>query len=304
MIWLLLASSIWAFSFGMIGNILAGVPAPLVAGVRLALATLVFLPFLRSLSSRDTAIAMAIGAVQFGLMYIFYNASFAYLPSHHVALLTVFTPIYVALICCVTHCRQVTFAVWLAVALAVLGASLMVWVPGDDMKSVWHGFWLVQASNLCFAVGQLAYRGWAMRTNQPSSDHAIMGWLYIGGLLAVCPWAAVSLFAGPVIISTRQWLALVYLGLIASGLSFFLWNYGGRRTTPGMLAVCNNLKIPLAASVSLFIFHEAESASLIHFVVGAMLLIGAMALAHSSASAGPAVTPDAPEKPAAVRRKT
>jgi drug/metabolite transporter (DMT)-like permease len=304
MIWLLLASIIWAYSFGVIGNILAGVPAPLVAGVRLALATLVFLPFLRNLSSRDTAIAMAIGAVQFGFMYIFYNASFAYMPSHHVALLTVFTPLYVALACCAMRCRQVTFTVWLAVALAVLGAGLMVWSPDDDIKSAWHGFWLVQASNLCFAIGQLAYRGWTMKTGQPPADHTIMGWLYIGGLLAVCPWAAVSLFAGPVVISTKQWLALVYLGLIASGFSFFLWNYGARRTTPGMLAVCNNLKIPFAASVSLLVFKEYESTSLVHFVVGAVLLIGAMVLAHFGMGGEQAVTPDAPEKPAAARRKT
>jgi drug/metabolite transporter (DMT)-like permease len=57
-------------------------------------------------------------------------------------------------------------------------------------------------------------------------------------------------------VESKQWVALIYLGVIASGVSFFLWNVGARKTDAGTLAVMNNLKIPLAAIVSLTVFGE------------------------------------------------
>lgn len=50
---------------------------------------------------------------------------------------------------------------------------------------------------------------------------------------------------------------LVYLGVIASGVCFFLWNYEARRVNTGALAIFNNLKVPLAVTVSLLVFHES-----------------------------------------------
>ena len=54
----------------------------------------------------------------------------------------------------------------------------------------------------------------------------------------------------------NQFLILLYLGTIASGLAFFLWNAGARRVDTGALSIFNNLKIPLAIAVSLLVFHE------------------------------------------------
>ena len=57
--------------------------------------------------------------------------------------------------------------------------------------------------------------------------------------------------AHPVLPAAWQGAVLVYLGIVASGIGFFLWNAGARRSAPGVLAVGNNLKIPLAAAVFL-----------------------------------------------------
>lgn len=269
MLFLLLASLIWAFSFGLLGNVLAGVPPAWVAGVRLALAALVFAPFLKRQPVRDAAALAGIGAVQFGLMYLCYNASFRCLPSYQVALLTAFTPIYVALL----HGRGRRLLRLLAAAgLAVAGAGVIVW-KGWAVGSV-KGFLLVQGSNLSFALGQLAYRGWARRGGRPP-DHALMGWLYIGGLLAVL---APALLAAAPALAARQALAVAYLGIVASGLGFLLWNAGVRRASAGALAVLNNAKIPLAATVSLLVFHE--KADPVRLLAGGALLVLALLLAR------------------------
>ena len=117
------------------------------------------------------------------------------------------------------------------------------------------GFFLMQGSNLCFAAGQIAYR--RIRLDwKDGKDGQHFAWLYIGAVLAaglislgVSDWGAFR----P---SNDQWLALVYLGTLASGLGFFGWNLGATKVNAGTLAVFNNLKIPLAVTVSLTVFRE------------------------------------------------
>ena len=83
MIYLALVSVIWAFSFGLIGSALSGVDSFLVATLRLGVASIIFLPFLRlkGIGSVDRFRLIIYGAIQFGLMY----ASHAGLPIHPLA---------------------------------------------------------------------------------------------------------------------------------------------------------------------------------------------------------------------------
>jgi drug/metabolite transporter (DMT)-like permease len=80
--------------------------------------------------------------------------------------------------------------------------------------------------------------------------------LYAGGVVITLLAAGVFTNWGTLQVSSTQWMTLVYLGLVASGLGFFLWNVGVRKVNIGALAVFNNLKIPLATAVSLLFFGE------------------------------------------------
>ena len=70
---------LWSFSFSLIGVYLAGqVDAYFSVLTRIVLASLVFLPFLRRRWLRPDLVAklMALGAIQLGIMYLFYYHSF------------------------------------------------------------------------------------------------------------------------------------------------------------------------------------------------------------------------------------
>src|SRR5690606_15191882 len=68
---------LWAFSFSLIGVYLAGqVDAYFAVLLRVLLALLVFLPFMRPLPWQLAGKLSALGAVQLGLMYLFYYQSF------------------------------------------------------------------------------------------------------------------------------------------------------------------------------------------------------------------------------------
>ena len=216
MLYLLAASLLWAFSFGLIKQQLAGIDPVLVAFLRLAISALVFLPPLVRwrLPARLVRTALMLGAVQFGLMYVFYLASYRYLPAYGVALLTIFTPLYVVLLDDLRR-RRASGRHAAAALLAVAGAAIIV-VRGIVAPQMWPGIVLLQAANLCFAAGQLKYRELAAAmavsptaaaTSAPHappaerslsatvpgrSEAALLGWMYVGAALVTGAGAAVT----------------------------------------------------------------------------------------------------------------
>ncbi len=277
MSWLLLVSLIWAFSFGLIKGRLAGLDPTAVAVVRLGLAALVFLPFLRlrALPVRLSLAYAAIGAVQFGGMYVLYLRAFAHLQAYEVALFTLLTPVYLALLAAAWdrhwHLRHLAAAL-----LSVAGAGLVVWqaAPGSGVAT---GFLLVQGSNLCFAAGQLAYK--RVRAAYPAGrDGALFGLLYVGALAATAAFSAVATDWTAFRPSADQWLVLAYLGVLASGLCFFWWNLGATQVNTGTLAVFNNAKVPLGVACSLLFF--GESTDLVRLAASLALLGAAVWLAE------------------------
>jgi drug/metabolite transporter (DMT)-like permease len=256
-LYLLIASVIWSFSFGLIGNQLAGLPPAWLAALRLAVAAAVFLPFARRVPLKTGAALFGIGMVQFGFMSLAYMSSFRYLKSHEVALFTVMTPVYVAVVSDLFS-RKFHGANLLAALLAVGGAGVILW-KGVASEAPLTGFLLVEAANLCFALGQVAYRELLSRAAQPLADRHVFFWLYLGGLAALTPLGLRDAIARSPQLTSSQALALLYLGVMVSGLSYFLWNCGARRVPPGALAVMNNLKIPLGVAVSLLVFGERTS---------------------------------------------
>ncbi|MFN7959277.1 MAG: EamA family transporter [Holophagaceae bacterium] len=252
---LLVVSVLWALSFGLTAQV-SDLGAPFVTAVRSLLAALVFLPFLnlKGMAPKRWATFAAIGALQFGLMYLLYIASFRWLRPSEVALFTIFTPLFVTLAGDLLE-RRSTGRVWLAVAVAVLGTGICV---GSDLVRrglVW-GFLLMQGANLCFALGQVLYRREAPGTEK--RDHELMGLLYLGAAAVAVAFAAPSIPWDKVLaITFRQGMVLVYLGAVASGLGFFLFNAGARQTGIGTLAIFNNVKIPLAILASGLVFREA-----------------------------------------------
>ncbi len=274
MLYLIAVSLIWAFSFGLIKGRLAGLDSAFISTVRLGLALVVFLPFLRvrGLPRRTLFALLGIGAVQFGFMYLAYNESFNYLSAYQVALFTITTPILVTLLAD-TFDRTFRLRALLAALLAVLGTAVMVFqAPGGTLK----GFLLVQLSNAAFATGQICYRRVRAWPGTPR-DRDIFALLYAGAFAVTL--AALSMKNGlSVTLTAVHLLTLLYLGIIASGLGFFLWNIGATRVNAGTLAVMNNAKVPLAVACSLLFF--GESADLPRLVASLALLGAAVWLAE------------------------
>jgi drug/metabolite transporter (DMT)-like permease len=104
-------------------------------------------------------------------------------------------------------------------------------------------------------------------------DKNVFGLMYGGAALITGAFWAISM-ATPLQVQPRQWMALLYLGVIASGLCFFLWNKGARTVSQGALAIMNNMKIPVAVAASLIIL--GETTSYIRLLAGCILMLLAL----------------------------
>ena len=284
MLYLATVSIVWAFSFGIIGNSLMSVDSFLVSTLRLAFASIAFLPFIKPkyIQGLDGLKLFLFGSIQFGLMYVCYMKAYQYLPSHLVALFSISTPIYVTLI---NDIRKRLFSVqyFLAALLSVCGA-LVIKIQSLPSGDFWLGFALMQIAGFSFAFGQIAYRDW--KHNYPEvPDSAIFVLLTFGGTVCAGLFSLAFADKAYLVITSTQWISIIYLGLVASGLGFFLWNKGATKTNPGTLAVFNNAVVPLAMLISLFIFGEIDqikSGQLIRLVIGGLLIAIALLITSQS----------------------
>lgn len=280
MFFLVVASLLWALSFGLIKYTLAGTNPFLVSWIRLALSFVVFLPFLkRRADSRLTGRLAIIGAVQYGLMYAAYLQAYNYLRAYEVVLFTVLTPVYV---CIINDIVEKKFnRLFLLCSMAASGAGAFVCLGWGDVGRIGWGFLLMQISNLCFAGGQVAYRR-VMRGVSMQGDLQYFAVMYGGAVLLLSFIMPLTLQVTDLDFSHLQWLVLLYLGVVPSGLAFFLWNYGARRTKAGSFAVMNNAKIPFGIMASIMIFGEGFDLS--RLAVGALLLLLAVLVSERVAS--------------------
>jgi drug/metabolite transporter (DMT)-like permease len=188
-----------------------------------------------------------------------------------VAIFTVFTPLYITLLNDILKRRFHPLFLFSAL-LAVVGMGIVVMVK-IGRGAFLAGFLLVQVSNICFACGQVLYKR-EMNRRKGIKDRHIFALLYFGALVITALGAGITTEWKNLSLDTSQLLTLLYLGVLASGICFFLWNYGARKTNIGALSVFNNIKVPLAVTCSILFFHE--KGDIPRLIIGGGIIIAAL----------------------------
>lgn len=254
--YLLTVTLLWAFSFSLIGEYLAGqVDSDFAVLARVLVAALVFLPLTvwRGLPGRLVAGFWLAGALQFGVTYLCLYRSFTVLTVPEVLLFTVLTPIYVTLL---DDALARRFNPWALVAavVAVGGGAIIRFKPleGDYLL----GFLLLQVANATFAAGQVLCRQLLARYPVEQPLHRYFGHFFLGALVLALP--SFLLFGNPAKLphTAVQWGVLLWMGLFATALGMFWWVKGSTRVNAGTLAVLNELHVPAGLVVNLLIWNR------------------------------------------------
>ncbi|NLK67273.1 MAG: EamA family transporter [Campylobacteraceae bacterium] len=266
---LILVTLIWAFSFSLIGECLRGVNGYYAAFLRVFIALLCFLPFMKlkgmGLENKKLAFITAIiGAFQIGLMYIFYYNSFRYLSVPEVALFTIFTPFYVTIFYDILR-KRVRALYLISVGLAVFGAFVIKF--GNINPGFLTGFLLVQGANICFGIGQSSYK-FILEKYEFKEQFSNFGFFFVGAVV-VC-LLGLMFYGERTPLSLTQVLVVLWLGVGASGAGYFLWNKGACEVDSGVLAIMNNALIPVAILVNL-VFWKTE-VDFTRFIIGGLII--------------------------------
>ncbi len=252
---LIITTILWAFSFSLIGDYLAGsVDSYFSVLMRVGLAAPVFLPFLRTRgqSLKTILLYMLVGAMQLGIMYLFSFRAYVYLSVSEFLLFTVLTPLYITLIYDLLSKRRLRWGYLLSAALAVIGAAIIRYDKVSD--HFWTGLMFVQLANISFAIGMVGYK--RLMETRPMPQHNAFAWFYMGAfIVAVVAW---FMLGNPQKLPTTtvQWGVLVWLGVVASGLGYFMWNYGATQVDAGTLGIMNNVHVPAGLLVNLAIWQQ------------------------------------------------
>lgn len=271
---LIATTLLWAFSFSLIGVYLAGqVDSWFAVFIRVALAFIVFLPFLRfkGVTLRQMLLYMSVGALQLGLMYLFYYHAFLYLSVAEILLFTIMTPIYVTLLYDILAGNRLRWGYILSALLAVIGAAVIRYNPLS--AQFWVGLGLIQGANVCFAIGQVGYK--RLMEVYPMPQRNAFSWFYFGALcVAGVGWLLFG-DAGKMPTTSLQWGILIWLGVGASGLGYFMWNYGATQVDAGTLAIMNNALIPAGLVVNFALWqHDVDWLRLVIGEALSLLLSG------------------------------
>jgi carboxylate/amino acid/amine transporter len=274
MIYLLAVTLLWAFSFSLIGQYLVGLDSYFAVFIRILFAALVFLPFtrFRGVPLLFSIKLLIIGAVQIGIMYLFLYHAYKFLSVPEILLFTIFTPFYVTLIYDILH-KEFNALYLVSAAVAVLGAYIIRYENVNE--GFLAGFLLIQAANICFALGQSAYK-YVIERHKSVKQEEIFGYFHFGALIVTS--AAFLLFGNfeKISPSTFQWGILIWLGVAASGAGYFLWNKGATMVDAGVLGIMNNALIPAGLIVNILFWEKVEN--YISLSIGTAVIIFSLCL--------------------------
>ncbi|GKX57259.1 membrane protein [Leminorella grimontii] len=270
---LIATTLLWAFSFSLIGVYLAGqVDSWFAVFIRVALAFLVFLPFLRlrGVTLRQILLYMSMGACQLGVMYLFYYHAFLYLSVAEILLFTIMTPIYVTLLYDILAGNRLRWGYFLSALLAVIGAAVIRY--NQLSAQFWVGLGLIQAANVCFAVGQVGYK--RLMEVYPMPQRNAFSWFYLGALCVASIGCLLFGDFSKMPTTALQWGILVWLGIGASGLGYFMWNYGATQVDAGTLAIMNNALIPAGLVVNFALWQH--NVDWIRLIIGGGIILASL----------------------------
>ena len=255
--YLITVTALWAFSFSLIGEYLAGkVDSDFAVLLRVLVAAALFLPFTtwRGLPRRLLGGFWLAGALQFGVTYLCLYRSF------HVLTVARSLAVYRT----DTDLRHLAGRRPIAPAqpLGTVGRSSGGgWRHHHPLPAADGGFtspvsWLLQLANLTFAAGQVLCRRLLQRYPTAVPLHRLFGHFFLGAMLLALPSFLLFGDSSRLPHTSLQWGVLLYMGVFATALGMYWWVKGSTRVSAGTLAIMNELHVPGGLLVNVLLWHR------------------------------------------------
>ncbi len=258
--------AIWGSSFVVTTLVLDEAGPFAVTLLRFGLGLLVLLPFAYRRGFR-LRLALEPAFLLFGLtgvalVYGLQTLALVFTSTANTALISAGVPVVAAVLARVFLKEHIPPARLFGIGLSVLGIGLVTGAPpsGANSGSVLLGNAFMVGAVV--AYGAYAVQGRALRGVGGHPAVVATAASFAAGLLFLIPLAAgeAILFGAPDL-GAQGWIVLAYLGVVASALPIFLWNYALRYVPASAAALYINL-VPVVGLVSALLVGEHVGAAL------------------------------------------
>src|SRR5882672_2500389 len=225
---------------------------------------------------RDWPGVAALGLLFFALFPILFNASLIFTTAARGALALSTLPLLTMMVGAALGVEPLTMRKTAGVLIATMGVAVALL---SSLVSAPAGAWRGDALMVCAAFCMALYSVWSKPYIQRSGPipFTTMG-MSVGALFLVTVSAISGSFEPVAAFGPPQWLAVIYLGLFGSALTFYLWAFALSRTTPTRVAISVTINPITAALVGAVLLDEPIRWNL---VVGLMAVLLGISIATS-----------------------
>jgi drug/metabolite transporter (DMT)-like permease len=223
-----------------------------------ALALLLRSPWPRG---RDWLAVASLGILFFGLSQSLFNVALGLTTAARGALAMATLPLLTMVAGALLRVERLTLRKSLGVLIAIGGVALALLTGlASAPPEAWRGDLVMIGAAACMAL----YNVWSRPFIVRSGSLAFVAVTMAAGSLCVATISATGGgFAALHGYGTPQWIALVYMGVIGSALSFFLWVSALERTTPTRVASTLTLNPVTASALAAVLLGEPVGISLL-----------------------------------------
>ena len=283
---LLTVTVVWGTTFPAMKQLTADLSALQIIWLRFGLAAIVLLPLWLGMRRAELRWGLGLGVLNF-IAFWLQIEGLHHTTSNRNAFVTGLNVLIVPLIAWLLLRRRTGWNIWAACALAVTGMCLMFF---EDAPWNW-GDTLTLCSAVVYAFYILAMEAAAPRM---AAALAASMWACTTLMLLIQPQGMAQRYAQASALSSSGWVAMVYLGLIASAMVVVFQAWGQQHVDAMRSAIVFGLEPVFAALTAWWLIDERMG---LLALCGAALMVKALML--SQWAPAPAAAPTAPSKPQA-----
>lgn len=250
-LYLLLTAIIWGSNYSVIKYVVQQVPGRAFNGLRLLIASAVFLlvistsrrDHVRRLTARDWAVVVLLGVVGQFLYQILFIEGLSRTSVLNASIIIACTPAAVSLVSAAVGHERLPLAHWLGTALSFVGVTLIVRGGAVSGAGSLTGDLMMIACVLCWTVYTVAGR--PLLANY--SPITITGLSMAIGTVIFLPFAAADFARTPwAEVRVVAWVCVVFSSLLALNFSYTAWYLGVRQLGSSRTSIYSNV-VPVAA---------------------------------------------------------
>jgi drug/metabolite transporter (DMT)-like permease len=202
----------------------------------------------------DWAGVAGLGMLFFGLFPVLFNASLIFTTAARGALALSTLPLLTLVVAAALGVEPLTARKTAGVLIATTGVAIaLVSSLASAPDGAWRGDALMVGAAFCMALYSVWSKPFIRRSGPIRFTTAAMS---VGALFLITISAIRGSFEPVADFRTPQWLAVIYLGLFGSALTFYLWAFALSRTTPTRVAISVTVNPITAALVGAALLDE------------------------------------------------